>query len=81
MPHDLGPRPEPRIDPGDPPPGGVDAVDVDTVGEPLVPDLPPERNPGVDDQLPEETRSGEDTSTQATEDADEPMRAEQESPA
>lgn len=70
---DLGPQPEPTIEPGEPDPGGVDALDVaDGVdGESASPDpaprdLDPERNP-ADDGMPEEMKQGEDTSTEATE--------------
>ncbi len=50
---DLGPKPEPEIEPGEPHPGGVDAVDggdgVDgEFAEPDPPsrDLDPEQEPG-----------------------------------
>jgi hypothetical protein len=78
---DLGPMPEPEIQPGEPNPGGVDAI----TGEmeiPLVPDLEPALNPAVDEEAaPDDLSQGEDTSTQATEDDEEPMSGEQESPA
>lgn len=72
---DLGPQPDPEIEPGEPNPGGVDAVDsADGVdGERADPnpdprDLDPEDNPAVEDALPDEMRQLEDTSTEATRD-------------
>lgn len=69
---DLGPRPEPIIEAGEPNPGGPDAADAgatSTVGSQdeagVIPDLDPHQNPAVD-AAPEETRTGEDTSTEAT---------------
>ena len=35
---DLGPMPEPTVEPAEPNPGGVDAID-DPGGPPLVPDV------------------------------------------
>jgi hypothetical protein len=71
---DLGPMPDPEIEPGEPNPGGVDAIpDSDGVdGEtaephPIPADLSPEDNPAVEDALPDEMKEGEDTSTEATE--------------
>jgi hypothetical protein len=74
---DLGPAPEPRIEPGEPSPGGVDAIEfpdgaeaaAEETGEPVAPvmrDLDPKDNPAVDDAAPEEMKQGEDTSTEAT---------------
>lgn len=90
---DLGPRPEPQIEPGEPNPGGVDAIDTDPV-ELATPDLPVDKNPAVDGgdtddagaaAVKEDMSSGEDTSTQATESTggsdEEPMSGEHESPA
>lgn len=69
MKSDLGPMPTPQIEPGEPNPGGVDAVDDDT-GPILIPDLTPEENPAVEDKAPDplvdEVSGGEDTSTRAT---------------
>ena len=66
---DLGPQPDPKIEPGEPTPGGVDAIDDDT-GPVLIPDLTPSENPAIDERAPEpvveEVRGSEDTSTQAT---------------
>lgn len=78
---DLGPQPEPEIEPGEPNPGGPDAIPED--GGRTVPDLSPDDNPAIEetpDPLKESVKGREDTSTQATRDEsdDEP---EQESPA
>ena len=75
--NDLGPAPEPQIEPGEPHPGGVDAIsytdgaealpdDSDTPDGPLMRDLDPDANPAVEDALPDEMKEGEDTSTEAT---------------
>lgn len=87
---DLGPQPDPEIEPGEPNPGGVDAVDAgDGVDgerahpDPAARDLDPRDNPAVEDALPDEMTQTEDTSTEATRDDDgEPdTEAEKESPA
>ncbi len=72
---DLGPQPEPEIEPGEPHPGGVDAVEhgdgVDgefSDPDPDPRDLDPANNPAVEDVMPDEMFEGEDTSTEATED-------------
>ena len=87
---DLGPAPEPEIEPREPNPGGVDAVThpdgaAAAVVEPPGPalrDLDPDANPAVEDALPDEAKEGEDTSTKATEgDGDETVDPEEESPA
>ncbi|NYD43295.1 hypothetical protein [Nocardioides panaciterrulae] len=78
---DLGPMPEPQIEPGEPAPGGADAVGDGPHAGTDTPDLSLRDNPAVDDvALPEEMKEGEDTSTQATRD-EEPMSGERESPA
>jgi hypothetical protein len=65
---DLGPMPEPRIEPGEPAPGGVDALPEPAVH--LIPDLGVSENPALEDKAPEpvveEVDDGEDTSTAAT---------------
>ncbi|CAN5420987.1 hypothetical protein BH11ACT8_BH11ACT8_14390 [soil metagenome] len=70
--NDLGPKPEPEIEPGQPNPGGVDATPP--TGEVDIPrDLDPNDNPAVEDALPDEMKRGEDTTTEATKsDGDEP---------
>ncbi len=69
MKSDLGPMPTPQIEPGEPNPGGVDAIEDDS-GPILIPDLTPEENPAVEDKAPDplvdEVGGGEDTSTRAT---------------
>ena len=68
MTKDLGPMPDPQIEPGEPNPGGVDAIDADQDAEPQIPDLPTDKNPAVDeDATPDEVQQTEDTSTRATE--------------
>ena len=65
---DLGPKPEPEIEPGEPNPGGVDAIPADD--EVLPADLSVEANPAVDeDAAPDEIQETEDTSTEGTEDS------------
>ena len=79
---DLGPKPEPQIEPGEPAHGGTDAVEEMEHANPTTRDLSTEDNPAVDDvALPDEMQQVEDTSTQATRDEDEPMSGEEESPA
>lgn len=78
-PTDLGPRPDAAIEPGEPNPGGVDAIpEADDV---LPADLSTAENPAVDaNTTPDELQEGEDTSTEATKDGD-TVPAEEESPA
>ncbi|MGB0101472.1 MAG: hypothetical protein WBP61_14435 [Nocardioides sp.] len=67
---DLGPQPEPQIEPGDPNPGGVDAQPEN--GNGAIPDLSPDENPSIEEKAPEtlkeSVKEGEDTSTKATRD-------------
>ena len=78
---DLGPMPEPEIEPGEPAPGGVDAIEDDETDHPTTRDLSTKDNPAVDDvEVPDEMQEGEDTSTQATRD-EESISGEKESPA
>ena len=78
---DHGPMPEPQIEPGEPAPGGVDAVEEMEHANPTTRDLSTKDNPAVDDvEVPDEMQEGEDTSTQATRDEDS-MSGEKESPA
>ena len=69
MSSDLGPMPTPQVEPGEPNPGGVDAIEDDT-GPVVIPDLTPEENPAVEDKAPdplvEEVSGSEDTSTSST---------------
>ena len=65
---DLGEMPEPKIEPGEPNPGGADALpEVDEV---VPADLGPDTNPAIEespDPLKEVLEEGEDTKTRATE--------------
>ena len=69
---DLGPQPEPEIEPGEPNPGGVDAVPDETNG--TTPDPPVSDNPSIAEKVPDalrqEVEEPEDTSTEATESPD-----------
>lgn len=87
---DPGPKPDPEIEPGEPNPGGPDAVpDSDGVdgeesdGNPVARDLDPDDNPAVEDALPDEMKQPEDTRTKATqsEDGEDDTAPEDESPA
>jgi hypothetical protein len=68
---DLGAMPEPETEPGEPNPGGVDAVPGE---DEIVPaDLGPDTNPAVQespDPLKRVLEEGEDTETAATSSAD-----------
>ena len=83
---DLGPMPDPVIEPGEPNPGGVDALQDDS-GPIAIPDLTPEENPALDEKAPdtvkEEVSDSEDTSTEATQSDDDETdhQPEKESPA
>jgi hypothetical protein len=78
MAEELGPQPEPKIEPGEPNPGGVDAIEEDN-GPPAVPDLSPDANPAAEDIVPDEIKAPDDTDNEATTDgASEPTN---ESPA
>lgn len=85
---DPGPKPDAEIEPGEPNPGGVDAMPqsdgVDgehATADPLPRDLDPDDNP-VTDEIPIEVKKGEDTSTQATEEGSaDDVAPEEESPA
>jgi len=83
---DLGEMPEPEIEPGEPNPGGPDAVSEDD--DNIAADLDPSENPAVQeypDPLKEAFSEGDDTSTEATRsddgDTDAVDSAEDESPA
>ncbi len=84
---DLGPRPDPQIEPGEPNPGGVDAVDASdgvdgetATGDPAPRDLDPDDNPAVEDALPDEMKQGEDTDTEATKSDGEDVDPDEEAP-
>jgi hypothetical protein len=82
---DLGEQPEPQIEPGEPNPGGVDALPEEQEAVPA--DLGPDTNPAVEDKpepVKEELEEGEDTDTEATESAggeNEGSSGDEESPA
>lgn len=80
-PVDLGKQPEPEIEPGEPNPGGIDAVPP--VDEVIPADLSTAENPAVDaSTTPDELQGGEDTSTEATKDGEAgDVPPEEESPA
>jgi hypothetical protein len=66
---DLGEQPTPHIQPAEPPPGGVDAIDESLYDEPpLVPDLTQIGNEGSKDKLPDELTEPDQTDTAATRD-------------
>ncbi len=65
----LGPQPEPAIEPGEPNPGGADAVE-DTGRIPIARDLDPGDNPAVDDALPEGISEPDDKSQEPEGEAD-----------
>jgi hypothetical protein len=77
---DLGEQPTPEIEPAEPPPGGVDAVeDAQFETPPLVPDLSRVGNEQSKDDIPDEVTEPSETDTAATRgDASEP---DQEAPA
>ena len=86
---DLGPKPEPQTEPGEPHPGGVDASphfdDVETDASdaaPIARDLDPQDKPAAEHPLPDELNQPEDTTTEATRgDGDVGLDADKESPA
>ncbi|HCB05572.1 MAG TPA: hypothetical protein DEQ43_15225 [Nocardioides bacterium] len=68
---DLGEQPEPSIEPGEPNPGGPDALPEED--DNISADLGPDSNPAVDespDPLKRVLEEGEDTHTKATESPD-----------
>ena len=68
---DLGDKPDAEIEPGEPNPGGVDALPDDDQNMPA--DLGPETNPAVEetpDPLKRVLEEGEDTDTEATRSSD-----------
>ena len=77
---DLGEQPTPQIEPAEPPPGGVDAVEeAEYEPDPLVPDLSRVGNASSKDEVPDEITQPDETDQGASSDgASEP---EKESPA
>lgn len=81
---DPGHKPDPQAEPGEPNPGGADAVhsaSADGVerSDAVPADLDPNRNPAVEDVMPDEVFKGEDTETKATKGEDEGGSEEEES--
>jgi hypothetical protein len=74
---DLGDQPTPEVEPPEPPPGGVDAVEDQLYGvDPVVPDFTSTLNPHV--AVPETVVEGEDTDQGASSDgASEPEKESQ----
>lgn len=69
---EIGQQPAPEIDPGEPEPGGPDAVVHDSGDhpslaepDPVPHDAHPDLNPNTE-SVPGEMKEGEDTSTEAT---------------
>ncbi|HEX3932677.1 MAG TPA: hypothetical protein VHW64_18420 [Nocardioides sp.] len=67
---DLGEQPSPEIEPAEPPPGGVDAVEETLYdSKPLVPDLSRLGNEGgreIPDEISDEITEPSDSDTEAT---------------
>jgi hypothetical protein len=77
---DLGEQPLPQIEPAEPPPGGVDAVEESLYEDPpLVPDLTRVGNELSKDEIPDAVTDRDETGTAATRDGD--VAEEEESPA
>jgi hypothetical protein len=73
---ELGEQPRPHIEPAEPNPGGVDAIEGnDHKVAPVVPDLFPDDNPGLSDAAPDELSEPEDSDQGASNDgASEPEK-------
>jgi len=73
---DLGEQPTPEIEPAEPPPGGVDAVeDAEYEPHPVVPDLTGLGNAPAKDVVPQAITEPEDTDEGAANDgASEPHK-------
>lgn len=70
---DPGPQPDPSIEPGEPLPGGPDSLADEekygtSVDEAATPDLEPEKNPAVEDAVPEEIKAPDDKQQEPDED-------------
>jgi hypothetical protein len=64
---DLGEKPQPEIEPAEPPPGGADAVvEREYDLEPVVPDVSGIGNPAAKDRVPEELTEPDQTDEGAT---------------
>jgi hypothetical protein len=73
---DLGEQPEPEIEPAEPAPGGVDAIEESAFDEPpVVPDLTRVGNQQAKDEMPEELSEPDGTDHGASSDgASEPEK-------
>lgn len=73
---DLGDQPKPEIEPAEPPPGGVDAIEESAFDEPpVVPDLTRVGNQQAKDEMPEELSEPDGTDDEASTDgASEPEK-------
>ena len=73
---DLGEQPTPEIEPAEPPPGGVDAVEEEEYEpDPLVPDLNGFGHASSLDEVPDEISEAEETDQGAANDgASEPEK-------
>jgi hypothetical protein len=73
---DLGEHPTPEIEPAEPPPGGVDAVeDTEYQPDPVVPDLSGVGNVAAKDIVPDEITEPDETDEGAANDgASEPEK-------
>jgi len=67
MTSDLGPMPDPEIEPKEPNPGGVDRLDTDEFPS-LVNELDPDANPTIEDAALEEIKQPEKTEDGASSD-------------
>jgi hypothetical protein len=77
---DLGEKPQPEIEPAEPPPGGIDAVEERQYEEsPLVPDLSRVGNEQAKDEIPDAITEPSETDEGASSDG--ASQPEQEEPA
>jgi hypothetical protein len=66
---ELGEKPQPRIEPAEPPPGGVDAVEESLYADPpLVPDLSRVGNERAKDDIPTAVTEPDETDDGAASD-------------
>jgi hypothetical protein len=73
---DLGEQPKPEIEPAEPAPGGVDAIEESSFDEPpVVPDLSRVGNQQAKDEMPEELTEPDETDDEPSSDgASEPEK-------
>ena len=67
MTSDLGPMPEPEIDPKEPNPGGVDRIDTNEFPS-VVNELDPDKNPATEDAAPDEIKQPDESQDEPTSD-------------